>query len=134
MKGAFFQKPFEWQIELIGETWEQGSELKGSISVKNCTSESVPLIGKVILGEAEIKKIQSRDPKAYKSEDCFDLPSSIELKSNEVQSWPLNFKIPENCSVTDKKISFYVGYGPTGKDSNLQINIVPKKIFGEIIK
>ena len=133
MKGAFFQKPFEWQIDVFGESWLQGQPVKGELKVKNTGSESAPLTGGVILSVADIKKVHSRDEKAFKPESQAEF-KSVTLAPGESASLPFEFTLPVNCAVTDKKASYYVAYGQQMKESNLQLNVQPRKLFNEIIK
>ena len=41
MRSAFFQQPLEYQIEVEGESWEQGEVVKGLLRVRNMSSEAV---------------------------------------------------------------------------------------------
>lgn len=133
MKGAFFQKPIEWQIDVQGESWAQQDKISGVVTVKNTGDAPWELTGGIQLAHAEMKKVHSRDEKAFKkeSETVF---SSGSLAPGESKTLPFSFSLPANCAVTDKKASFYVAYGPKLVESNLQLNVTPLKLFGEVIK
>lgn len=133
MKGAAFLKPIEWQIDIEGESWAQGSTIKGVLRAKNTSSESTPLLGGLQLAVAEMKKVHARDEKAFKTEAEFKWSETTLAPGAEAQL-PFAFTLPENCAVTDKKASFYAVYGPTFKEANLQLNIVPRKLFLEITR
>jgi hypothetical protein len=134
VKGAFFQKPLEWQLEVTGESWAQGEKITGVLTVKNTSSEAVGLSGAGLhIGVADIKKIHARDEKALKSE-FQSLLSASQIAGGETLTWPFEFVISANAAITDKKASYYVTYGPSAKESSLQLNIVPRKLFGEITK
>jgi hypothetical protein len=57
VKGAFFQKPLEWQIDVTGEAWAQGDPIKGELRVKNLGDSPLSLEGAgVKLSYADIIK------------------------------------------------------------------------------
>ena len=69
MKGTFFNKPLEWNLETIGESWQQGAIIKGTLRVKNHGTEPADLKDAgVALAVAEIKKVHSRTEGALKIE------------------------------------------------------------------
>lgn len=133
MKGAAFLKPFEWQIDVTGESWPQGTEVKGTIRVKNAGSNAEMLSGGLQLAFAEMKKVHSRDDKAFKVESEIKW-DQVSLAPGAVHEQNFSFTLPVNCGITDKKSSYYLAYGPTLKEANLQLNITPRKLFLEITK
>lgn len=133
MKGAAFLKPIEWQIDIEGESWAQGSPITGVLRAKNTSGEAVPLLGGLQLAVAEMKKVHARDAIAFKTEAEFKWSEATLAAGAEAQL-PFSFTLPANCSVTDKKASFYAAYGPTFKEANLQLNVVPRKLFVEITR
>jgi len=65
MKAAFFNKPLEWNIETTSESWQQGSEILGKVSVKNHGTDSIDLSSAGVgLAYADIKKVHARTPGA----------------------------------------------------------------------
>ena len=45
MKGTFFQKPFEFKLNVEGETWRQAQGVSGVLTVKNQGSSPVSVEG-----------------------------------------------------------------------------------------
>lgn len=133
MKGTFFSKPLEWNIETKGEAWEQGTKLEGLLSVKNHGSESVSLASTgVALSYAEIKKVQARNPEAFRFESTVSLPEE-NIAPGETKSLNFTFPIPVNGGITDKKSSYYLSFGQQFSEGQLQLKVEPKSLYTKII-
>ena len=122
MKGTFFSKPLEWNIETNGESWQQGDTLTGTLKVKNHGTDKIILddMG-VALAYADIKKIHSRADGALKSE--ITKTFKCEIKPGETTEISFAFPIGSNSPVTDKKSSYYLAFGKNFSESNLQVNV-----------
>ena len=67
MKGTFFSKPLEWNIETDKESWTQGESINGVLRLKNHGSESVDITNAgVAIAYADIKKVHARTEGAMK--------------------------------------------------------------------
>ena len=107
MKGTFFSKPLEWNIETDKESWTQGESINGVLRLKNHGSESVDITNAgVAIAYADIKKVHARTEGAMKF-DGKALFSESELKGQEQKELPFSLTLPANCPVTDKKASYY---------------------------
>lgn len=132
MKGTFFQKPLEWNIETTGESWQQGDVLKGTLRVKNHGTEKINLAQSgVALALADIKKVQTRAEGALKTEKSFDL--ATELDPGAETSIDFTFDIGANSPVTDKKSSYYLTYGKNFVESQLQVKVEPKALYMKVV-
>jgi hypothetical protein len=135
MRGTFFHSPFEWQIEVTGESWNQGDSIKGSLKLKNSSQNTEKISGEIIkIGYGEIKKVQQRDFSAIKVENFFKIEEPQKINPSEERSFHFDFKLPDNCGITDSKSSFYLTCGPNGTESLLQLNIQAHKYFSEFTK
>ncbi len=133
MKGTFFSKPLEWNIETDKESWAQGESVKGTLRVKNHGTESVSLeLSGVGLAHADIKKVHTRSEGAMKF-DVKEIFTESELKANESKELVFNLTLPSNCAVTDKKASYYLAYGKEASENHLMLKIEPKPLFGKVI-
>ncbi|HXH30061.1 MAG TPA: hypothetical protein VNJ01_04555 [Bacteriovoracaceae bacterium] len=133
MKGTFFNKPLEWNIEVQGESWQQGSILTGSVKITNHGSESIDLSSAgVALAYAEIKKVHVRAEGAMVLEQSAKL-SVTELKPQGVTEFEFTFPLSSNSPVTDKKASYYLTYGKDFSESHLQVKIEPKALYTKIV-
>ena len=133
MKGTFFSKPLEWNIETDKESWAQGECVKGILRVKNHGPDSVNLnLSGVGLAHAEIKKVHARSEGAMKF-DVKETFTECELKANESKELAFNLALPSNCAVTDKKASYYLAYGKEASENHLMLKIEPKPLFGKVI-
>ncbi len=134
MRGTFVHGPIEWNIDLNGESWSQGALIQGKLVLKNKSTSLASLEGAgVQLSYSEIKKIQTRDPKALKAIMTLDLDIA-QINAGEEKTIPLKFKLADDCGVTDAKNSMYVALGPQKSESQLQVHVTPQKIFLEMIK
>jgi len=133
MKGTFFSKPLEWNIETDKESWTQGENINGVLRLKNHSSESVNLTDAgVAIAYAEIKKVHARTDGAMKF-DSKVLFSEPEIKALDQIELPFSLSLPTNCGVTDKKASFYLTWGKNHSESHLMLKIEPKALFGKVI-
>lgn len=133
MKGTFFNKPLEWNIETKGESWTQGSVVQGTLRVKNHGTDAVALKdGGVALAYADIKKVHSRAEGALK----FDVKENFaasELGPGSETEMAFSLKLPDNCPITDKKASYYLAYGREFSESQLQLKTEPKTLYTKIV-
>ncbi len=133
MKGTFFSKPLEWNIETDKESWTQGENITGVLRLKNHGSESVDLTDAgVAIAYADIKKVHARTEGAMKF-DAKALFSEKELKGQEQKELSFSLTLPGNCAVTDKKASYYLAYGKNHSESHLMLKVEPKILFGKVI-
>lgn len=133
MKGTFFSKPLEWNIETEKESWTQGEGLKGTLRVKNHGAEPVNLkdAGSAI-AYADIKKVHARTEGAMKF-DMKETFADVELAPQETKELTFNLTLPSNCAVTDKKASYFLTYGKDASENHLMLKVEPKPLFGKVI-
>jgi hypothetical protein len=133
MKGTFFSKPLEWNIETVGEAWLQGDTLKGILRVKNHGAEKANLAESgVALAHADIKKVHTRTEGALRPEKTISFQETELLPGAEAQI-DFSFVISPNGAITDKKASYYLGFGKLFNESQLQVKIEPKALFSKIV-
>lgn len=133
MKGTFFNKPLEWNIETVGESWQQGSNITGTLKVKNHGAEAINLANAGVgLAYAEIKKVHTRTDGAFKL-DATQAFAQNEIRPGEEILLNFSFTISPNSAVTDKKASFYLAYGREYNENQLQLKIEPKALYSKIV-
>jgi hypothetical protein len=133
MKGTFFSKPLEWNIETDKESWAQGETIKGTLKVKNHGSDPLELKGSGVgLAHADIKKVHARTEGSMKFEtkQAFE---SAPLAATASMELAFSLKLPDNCPVTDKKASFFLTYGKDCAENHLMLKIEPKALYGKVI-
>jgi hypothetical protein len=133
MKGTFFNKPLEWSVETKGEAWTQDSAVSGFLRIKNHGQETVSLsqLG-VGLAYAEIKKVHARTEGILKPSIEVSLPDN-QVSAGDSIEIPFSLKLPSNCPVSDKKSSYFLTYGSSSTNGNLQLNVAPLPLFEKII-
>jgi hypothetical protein len=135
MRGLFFQKPLEYQLNIQGESWNQGDTLTGNLVIKNHDSVSVtpnPLLVSFALGK--IKDVASKKLDSFQIIENIQLAAvpSIEPSTTVTLDWTL--KTNSNCPVTDVSVSPYILYGSEASRGHLQLLIKPHSITQEFIK
>lgn len=132
MKGTFFSKPLEWNIETTGESWKQGSQIQGTLKVKNHGTESVDLsTAGVGLAFCDIKKIQSRADGAFAPQSHVSFNQTVDA-GKEIEL-PFSFDLDSNSPISDKKNSFYLGYGENFYGSTLQVKVEPQELYSQVV-
>lgn len=133
MKGTFFNKPLEWNIETDKESWTQGEAVRGILRIKNHGAEAVNLNDAgVALGYADIKKVHAKTEGAMKF-DVKNVFSEAQINPGETRELTFDLALPANCAVTDKKASYYLTYGQNHNENNLMLKVEPRALFGKVI-
>lgn len=138
MKGIIFLKPLEYNIEAVGESWRQGDKIKGTLKIKNHSTEKIviPLLH-VRLLSGNYKKIKSKDQKAWEHLQTITLGENLGLSASEELTFPLEFSLAEDCPITDKNGSLYLAFfdrdeiSPAG---HIELAIAPKQIITQILE
>ncbi len=135
MKGNFNQSDLFWEIETKGEQWEQGSLVAGTLSVTNLGSKTAKIsAGSVHLATADFKKVFAGSASAFTINQKVEFPANLNLKSNQKESLPFEFRLDINAAISDKKSSYYLTYGNVGEQKHLQVMVTPKNIFLKVVE
>jgi hypothetical protein len=133
MKGTFFQKPLEWNIETTDESWQQGGKVRGTLRVKNHGAESLSLNpAGVGLAYADIKKVHAKTAGVLKPEPKTLFPDG-EISPGDSKELHFELALPENCPVSDKKATYFLTYGKDASENHLQLNVQPRLLFGKLV-
>ncbi len=133
MKGTFFSKPLEWNIETDKESWSQGESIKGVLRVKNHSPEEIDLTSAGVgLAYADIKKVHARTEGAMKFEQKENFAQN-KLPAQGILELSFALPLPANSPVSDKKASFYLTYGKNHEENHLMLKIEPRILFGKVI-
>lgn len=133
MKGTFFNKPLEWNIETHEESWQQGSVVHGILRVKNHGAEAAELEQPGVgLCYADIKKVHAKAENILKSEVQAHIPE-IMIRPGETKEITFALKLPDNCPVSDKKSTYFLSYGKNLTENHLQLKIEPKALYAKLI-
>lgn len=127
MKGVFFQKPLELAVNIDGESWGQGSLIKGNLTITNHQEPSQDEFSNIGLHLCIIA------PKKFKSQD----PKSIKLISSNLatsSSTNFEFQLAQNCHITETSSSLYILCGDINKPFEaglLELKVHPAKSITE---
>jgi hypothetical protein len=138
MKGTFFQKPFEFALEIIGESWKQGDTINGTLNVKSHSPEDQDL-SKIGVGLAlgAAKKIKTKDAKAFKVISSTLFESNSVVKAGEETSIPWTFTLAKDCPISDKAGSIYMiaGNVETPFEAGLmELSIAPTIVISNFLE
>lgn len=136
MRGTLFQKPLEWSVEVLGEQWRQGDQVKVQLKVKNHGAEAVNLskMG-VAFAIGDLKKVRKKDAKAFKllEEKLFENP----VPAGEESEFEWKFIIDRNGPITDKAASPYLLFGDLGnlpESGLLKMTVGPIELFDQFFE
>ena len=80
MRSTFFKQPLQYQIEIDGENWDQGEEIKGKLIIRNMSSETVVVnASQVILAYGLKKSIKEGNESPWEVLDNHVLTKNISL-------------------------------------------------------
>lgn len=138
MKGTVFLKPLEYSLETVGEKWHQGDKLKGVLKIKNHSSEKIELpLLKVAICEGLYKKIKAKDAKGWSTILENTLSEGMTINPSEEKEYAFEFKLNENCSVTDKNGSLYLAFFDKDEKipaGHIELVIEPKVVIQQILQ
>lgn len=136
MKGIFFTKPIEYNIKILGESWTQGSLIKGTLTIKNHSTGPIDLESSgVNLCNANIRKIKNKDLSGFSLLESILLEESVDASSSKVL--PFDFQLTEDCPITESQSSLYIVCGTMESPFDgglLELNIIPKKAITDFIE
>ena len=116
MRGTFFQQPLQHQIEVHGENWDQGEEIKGKLIIRNMSSETVVVnASQVILAYGLKKSIKEGNESPWEVLEKQVLTKKISLPAFSEQSYEWTFQLATDCPITDKQGGLYLLFG--GEDT-----------------
>lgn len=138
MKGTVFLKPLEYSIEAVGEKWHQGDKLKGSLKIKNHSAEKIELAKlKVAVCEGHYKKIKAKDSKGWSVLEELIVAENLTINPSEEKDYSFDFKLAENCTITDKNGSLYLAFFdkeevlPAG---HIELVVEPKLVIKQVLE
>ncbi len=116
MRSTFFQQPFQHQIEIDGENWNQGEEIKGKLTILNMSSETVVVnTSQVILAYGLKKSIKEGNESPWEVLEKQVMTQNISLPAGGEQSFEWIFQLATDCPITDKHGGLYLLFG--GEDT-----------------
>jgi len=131
MRSTFFQKTIEFQINVDGETWNQGDIIKGELKVRNLGSETVSIkTVPIIIAHGLKKAIKEKSDVVWDQLEEQVLTKNLFLssKKEETFNWSINLKT--DCPITDKLGGLFLLFGcddvtTIGGRLDLKINLHP---------
>lgn len=134
MKGTLFQKPLEFNLEVHGETWNQGSEIQGTLEVTNHGADNVDLSSYgVALALGNMRKVKAKDAEAFAIEQASNFATS-ELAPGAKSKLEFRYSLPLNGPISDKTQSPYLVYGNLeNRDGNLKLAVEPSLTFKPLL-
>lgn len=136
MKSSLIESQMDLTLEILGESWNQGQELNGTLTLKNKTAQlQKPNFQKLLIAYIDIKKFKNLVDNFYKEVATIDL-GAVELGPMQTITLPWSFKLEENFFITDKKNSPYILWGDLSKKipASLMLNINPHQSLLKIIE
>lgn len=136
MKSSLIDKNIDSSLEIQGESWVQGQELKGQLKLLNKSLTVQKLdTQKLLLAYVDIKKFKALEDKCYQVLATINL-GEVSLKPSETLTLPWSYQLEENSPITDKKHSLYILWGDLSKKipPSLMLNILPHPSIQKILE
>lgn len=137
MKGIFFAKPLEFKLEIEGEKWFQGENIKTQLLIQNHQGEQIGLKNfGLILAQGDNKKVKSKTAGAFKIISS-SLSAEIQIPANGSTGLSHTFTLDSNCAISEGNTSLYMLCGSTddlGSAQHLQLTIIPQKCISAFLE
>ena len=131
MRSVYFQQPLEHQIEVEGESWNQGEVVKGQLRIRNMSSKTVAVkTSQIILAHGLKKAFKEGTMVPWEVLEKQVVAQDIALQAGSELTFGWNFNLSTDCPITDKQGGLYLLFGgeealTEGGRLNLQINLHP---------
>jgi len=131
MRSVYFQLPLEYQVEVGGESWNQGEVVKGQIRIRNMSSKTVAVkTSQIILAHGLKKAFKEGTMVPWEVLEKQVVAQDIALQAGSELTFGWNFNLSTDCQITDKQGGLYLLFGDDealtkGGRLNLQINLHP---------
>ena len=131
MRSVYIQQPLEYQIEVGGESWNQGEVVKGQIRIRNMSSKTVAVkTSQIILAHGLKKAFKEGTMVPWEVLEKQVVAQDIALQAGSELTFGWNFNLSTDCPITDKQGGLYLLFGgdealTEGGRLNLQINLHP---------
>ncbi len=131
MRSVYIQQPLEHQIEVDGESWNQGEVVKGQIRIRNMSSKTVAVkTSQIVLAHGLKKAFKEGTMVPWEVLEKQVVAQDIALQAGSEQTFGWNFDLSTDCPITDKQGGLYLLFGgdealTEGGRLNLQINLHP---------
>ena len=112
MRSTIFQQPLQHQIEIDGENWNQGEEIKGMLTIRNMSSKTVVVnTSQVILAYGLKKSIKEGNESPWEVLEKQVMTQNISLPAGGEQAFEWIFQLATDCPITDKQGGLYLLFG-----------------------
>ncbi len=104
MRSVYFQQPLEHQIEVEGESWNQGEVVKGQLRIRNMSSKTVAVkTSQIILAHGLNKAFKEGTgvPWEVLGKQVAAQDIALQAGSEITSGW--NFNLSTDCQITDKQ-------------------------------
>lgn len=130
MKGTFFAKPLEYNLNIDGESWTQGSSIVGTLSVTSHGEVTdLSRVG-VHLCYCTSKKLKAKDPSGITLIESF-------LLTQDCNDLAFEFKLDEACAISESSGGHYILCGDLNRPFDggmLELSVGPAKTISSFVE
>jgi hypothetical protein len=120
MRGVFIQQPFEFRLEVPGDSFVQGSSVSCTLTAKNHGDAAAMLeTPTLVLALANLKKVKAKDVSGFEAVVSPELERGVEVAAKGEYSFKHSFDLQLNAAITDKGQSPYLLYGNASEVAGL---------------
>lgn len=131
MKAQFFNKPLNFTLNVDGDVWEQGSSVKGDLSISDTSNDANDLSKQGChLCYCQSKKVKAKDASGIKVLESALIPSGSDQLN-------FNFTLDSNCPITDNTGSLQILTGDISDPLScgmMELKVVPQKVISSFIE
>jgi hypothetical protein len=136
MKSSIIESQFDWILNIHGEQWMQGQEIKGELTISNKSHDSHLITNpKLIIAYVDIKKFKALEEKSFREIHVIEMPNfAMTAKETKTMNW--SYQLEMNSYITDKKNSLYLLWGDLSKKipASLMLNISPHQNIMKVLE
>jgi len=133
LKSTAFSKNIEYQLEINGESWQQGDIITGNLIAINHNIDSIRLDSSgVFLCYGKQKDIKANKKNAFEIFQHVLFPKETTLPKNSKDKINWEFKFDPNCPISDKQGSYYLCFGEENT-ANIKLDILLNEVFSNFI-
>ena len=131
MRSVYIQQPLEHQIEVDGESWNQGEVVKGQLRIRNMSNKTGAVkTSQIIIAHGLKKAFKGGTGVPWEVLEKQVAAENITLQAGSEQTFGWNFNLSTDCQITDKQGGLYLLFGgdealTEGGRLNLQVNLHP---------
>ncbi len=112
MRSIFFKNNFEYKLEVEGEQWRQGEQIKGKLGIRNITGSEFNIKKlQLIMAHGLKKVIKEKGNADWEIHEKILISQNLSVQNSFEQNWDWSFNLSTDCPITDKYGGLFLLFG-----------------------